>query len=152
MIRKPGSVVDSHLSSTYITVCLKRSLPGGQRAASTLPIRSCSRRGLPGTSVTCRPVGSYPTLSPLPGAETGRSSLCCTFLWLAPTGRYPASCPVEPGLSSPAFAAATIRTTPKKVYHRLAHSSSRFFRAMNFFTIYGPHLAPKTHGDFMAAI
>ena len=107
---------DSHLSSTCITACLKRSVPGGQRAASALPIRSCSRRGLPGTAVTCCPVGSYPTISPLPGTGTGRSDLCCTFLWLAPTGRYPASCPAEPGLSSPACAAATIRTTPGSQY------------------------------------
>ena len=95
-----------------ITARLKRSVPGGQRAASSLPIRSCSRRGLPGTTVARRPVSSCLAVSPLPGAETGRSVLCCTFLWLAPTGRYPASCPAEPGLSSPAFAAATIRTTP----------------------------------------
>ena len=27
---------------------------------------------------------------------------CCTSLRVAPTGRYPASCPVKPGLSSPA--------------------------------------------------
>ena len=26
---------------------------------------------------------------------------CCTSLRVAPTGRYPASCPVKPGLSSP---------------------------------------------------
>ena len=99
-----------------IAARLKRSVPGGQRAASALPIRSCSRRGLPGTAVTCCPVGSYPTISPLPGTGTGRSALCCTFLWLAPTGRYPASCPAEPGLSSPARAAATIRTTPSGQY------------------------------------
>ena len=30
----------------------------------------------------------------------GRSVFCGTFLRLAPTGRYPASCPAEPGLSS----------------------------------------------------
>ncbi len=116
VVRKPGSVVDSHFSRTRIAACLKRSVPGGRRAASYLPIRSCSRRGLPGTAVACRPVSSCLTLSPLPGAETGRSALCCTFLWLAPTGRYPASCPAEPGLSSPAFAAATIRTTPNELY------------------------------------
>ena len=27
---------------------------------------------------------------------------CCTGLGVASTGRYPASCPVKPGLSSPA--------------------------------------------------
>ena len=29
-------------------------------------------------------------------------SFCCTFLGVASTGRYPASCPVKPGLSSSA--------------------------------------------------
>ncbi len=33
--------------------------------------------------------------------RAGRSVLCGTFLRVAPTGRYPAPCPVEPGLSSP---------------------------------------------------
>jgi len=40
------------------------------------------------------------TLTRLPKG-TGRSVLCGTFLRVAPTGRYPAPCPVEPGLSSP---------------------------------------------------
>ena len=37
---------------------------------------------------------------------------CCTFLGVASTGRYPASCPVKPGLSSPVIkTAATICPT-----------------------------------------
>ena len=31
----------------------------------------------------------------------GRYTFCCTCLGVASTGRYPASCPVKPGLSSP---------------------------------------------------
>jgi hypothetical protein len=30
-----------------------------------------------------------------------RFAFCCTFRGIAPPGRYPASCPTEPGLSSP---------------------------------------------------
>jgi len=47
-------------------------------------------------------VGSYSTFSPLPGAETDPGGLlfCGTFLEVSLTGRYPASCPAEPGLSS----------------------------------------------------
>ena len=50
------------------------------------------------------PVSSYLTLSPLPAfakASGGRTSLCGTFPGVTPAGRYPAPCPVEPGLSSP---------------------------------------------------
>ena len=51
----------------------------------------------PGTAV-----GSYPTVSPLPSVEGDgrRSGFCGTFHRLAPPGRYPAPCSVEPGLSS----------------------------------------------------
>ena len=37
-----------------------------RRAASSPPIWSCSEWGLPGQPVTRLPVGSYPTISPLP--------------------------------------------------------------------------------------
>src|SRR6185436_20991164 len=50
-------------------------------------------------------VGSYPTVSPLPDAGVApgarRSVFCGTFLPVTGTGRYPAQCPVEFGLSSP---------------------------------------------------
>ncbi len=59
------------------------------------------------------PVSSYLTLSPLPPFRLrrgyggpcrqgcgGRTSLCGTIPGVAPAGRYPAPCPVEPGLSS----------------------------------------------------
>ena len=47
-------------------------------------------------------VRSYRTVSPLPGQEclAGRSALCCTFLHVAATPRYGASCPAVFGLSS----------------------------------------------------
>ena len=41
----------------------------------------------------------YQGLSDKLGA--GRFAFCGTFLLVAETGRYPASCPEEPGLSSP---------------------------------------------------
>jgi len=47
-------------------------------------------------------VVSYTTVPSLPVLHTQPSAVhfCGTILRLAPTGRYPASCPVEPGLSS----------------------------------------------------
>ena len=67
--------------------------------------------------VTVQAVVSYTAFPPSPqiirqsrihGDAKNRTSFsaavyfCCTFLGVASTGRYPASCPVKPGLSSPA--------------------------------------------------
>lgn len=66
------------------------------------PIRSCSWWGLPSRTVARPLVRSYRTVPslphPLPG--TGGLHFCGTILGVAPTGNYPAPCPVEPGLSS----------------------------------------------------
>ena len=60
--------------------------------------------------VTKRAVVPYTTLPTLPRKETFHSDIirylmavhfCCTGLGVTSTGRYPASCPVKPGLSSP---------------------------------------------------
>ena len=56
-------------------------------------------------------VRSYRTVSPLPPAEPcgpadRRSTFCCTCPILADGGRYPPSCPVEPGLSSESYDSA----------------------------------------------
>ena len=50
-------------------------------------------------SVTREAVVSYTALPPLPGIYRA-VYFCCTILRVASTGRYPASCPVKPGLSS----------------------------------------------------
>jgi hypothetical protein len=65
---------------------------------------------LPATRVTTGAVRSYRTFSPLPSsvcrslavpaAEVGRYIFCATVLQVALTGRYPAHCPAEFGLSS----------------------------------------------------
>ena len=103
-------------------ICLGRLLPA---ASSDLPEaggprqRFCSvllRMGFTyALSVTRKAVVSYTTLPPLPighaaalrQTETLQRAgwavyFCCTFLGVASTGRYPASCPMKPGLSSPA--------------------------------------------------
>ena len=53
-------------------------------------------------SVTRETVVSYTALPPLPGIYRA-VYFCCTILRVASTGRYPASCPVKPGLSSSAI-------------------------------------------------
>ena len=60
---------------------------------------------LPATNLTAGAVRSYRTFSPLPTVarevrEGGRYIFCATFLQVALTGRYPAHCPAEFGLSS----------------------------------------------------
>src|SRR6266536_910712 len=96
--RSPGG--GDHLSRTPVTRRLQRPLPEG--SASRLltppgrrpagaprprglgerpPIWSCSGRGLPGRPVTRPPVGSYPTISPLPASPPAVS-----FLWHFPSG------------------------------------------------------------------
>ena len=97
-IYKPGSVVDSHLSRTYITICLK---PPFQKMASSLslPFRCCSRWGLHWPKhVTIPAVSSYLTFSPLPFTRR--------LFSVALSLRFPSldviqhHCSVEPGLSS----------------------------------------------------
>ncbi len=88
-------------------ICLGRLLPA---ASSDLPEAGgprhcfCSvllRMGFTcALSVTRKAVVSYTALPPLPIKLA--VYFCCTFLGVASTGRYPASCPVKPGLSSPA--------------------------------------------------
>ena len=51
--------------------------------------------------VTTRAVVSYTAFPPLP-LKSMAVYFCCTILRVASTGRYPASCPMKPGLSSPA--------------------------------------------------
>jgi len=43
-----------------------------------------------------------------PYRHSRRFLFCCTGLRVAPTGRYPAPCPVEPGLSSPKRARSSV--------------------------------------------
>ena len=77
------------------------NLPGSRRAAL------CSLFGLASDGVYMCPGCYQPGGSLLHCLSTLTSqkkavSFCCTGLGVTSTGRYPASCPVKPGLSSPA--------------------------------------------------
>lgn len=85
--------------------------PTSQKPRHRLPIWSCSGWGLPSSRCHHRdwcaltaPFHPYQNTqySGMP-FHTGiwRSVFCGTFLRVAPTGRYPAPCSTEPGLSSP---------------------------------------------------
>jgi hypothetical protein len=122
--RKPSSVPPGRSSSRVAAVIpLVRALPHASKAANPWalgeqPLGRPRRdendhahlRGLApsgvchAATVTGRAVGSYPTISPLlrggACAATERSVFCCTLLEVTLTGRYPAPCSSELGLSS----------------------------------------------------
>jgi hypothetical protein len=117
---KPSSVLlirsGSHLSRAPVAWRLKRLIPEGLSGQRHLPpIRSCSGWGLPSEPVTRPLVRSYRTVAPLPQLKKPPDEavfFCGTFLRVTPTGRYPAPCPAELGLSSKAtFAFATAQFT-----------------------------------------
>ena len=104
---KPGYVADGHLSRPAVTSRLKQPT-WNWRAA----ICSCAvllRMGFTyAPSVAGRAVVSYTALPPLPrgrnrlsGTLSAAVHFCCTVPGVTSAGRYPASCPVKPGLSSP---------------------------------------------------
>ncbi len=117
-----------HLSSPSVTGRVKRPTQGTSRASQSPSIRSCSRWGLPSRLVTQPLVSSYLTISPLPALASKHSynytlhllslnnqpqavCFCGTFHRVTPPGSYPASCPVELGLSSPIIIGAVTRFT-----------------------------------------
>ena len=93
------------------------SQPGDEPGAHSPSIRPCSRWGLAAAASPQSAGRSYRPISPLPRCEilrcaqndirAGAVCFCATFrlpLRANPSrkpGRYPAPCPVEPGLSSP---------------------------------------------------
>lgn len=135
-VYKPSSVFDGHLSRRAVASALKR-FPRGVTGRHKMPLyQPCTRWGLHSGQVTKPLVSSYLTFPPLRPACCGVAvSLCCTFLEVAFTGSYPAPCPMELGLSSDAFAPATIWLTRKfysfpsrtyKMRPQFSHSTNSF--------------------------
>ncbi len=98
--------LNDHLSRTYVAISLKR--PTGKQIGQIYRFPTLARRlGLASDGVytalhvTMQTVVSYTAFSPLPSKMA--VIFCCTGLGVASTGRYPASCPMKPGLSSPAL-------------------------------------------------
>ena len=108
---KPGSVPLAGRSSFlwgHDCSCASSNQPEsiGRAGLKRFPIRSCSWRGLP-SMPRCRSI--WWALTPPFHPYRPKAAVC--FLWrsprITPPGRYPASCPVKPGLSSPSV-------TPKR--------------------------------------
>ena len=100
----PGSFGRAVLSSTVARLrVLRRDI------APLFGLAPCGV--LPAICLTADAVRSYRTFSPLPasapeGATAGGIFSVPLVLQVAPTGNYPAHCPVEFGLSSPSDANA----------------------------------------------
>ena len=110
---KPGSVVNDHLSGINVTANLKR--PTWEQIGQIYgPLFGLASDGVYICPGCYHPGGSLlHCLSTLTVCTA--VYFCCTILGVASTGRYPASCPVKPGLSSP----ATLRTDRRD---HLSHS------------------------------
>ena len=103
---KPGYVESDHLSRSYVAIKLKRPTwnAAGNCIIPQVPlgnhIWSCFGWGL--QSLLCYHSSGelLPRLSTLTAAEAAAVYFCCTFPRVASGGRYPLSCPAQPGLSS----------------------------------------------------
>ena len=92
-----------YLTIIYLDLTLlpgSSNLPGTRRATVSSLFGLASDGVYTAVSVTGNAVSSYLAFSPLP--DILAVLFCCTGLGVTSTGRYPASCPMKPGLSSPA--------------------------------------------------
>ena len=78
-------------------ICLTADAVRSYRTFSPLPLDSALRASLGASSRACLEQGPK-------GRVERRYIFCATFLQVTLTGRYPAHCPAEFGLSSPTFA------------------------------------------------
>jgi len=140
---KPSSVASVHLSGAAVARSLVRPTRGSCGVGptpSTVVRRSGRRRIAPYLALLragvlpagvsphrwcaltapfhpCRDrLGDRGACPRLP-RQTTAVCFCATFRRVAPPGRYPAPCPVELGLSSPACAGADAWPTPATLYH-----------------------------------
>lgn len=103
---KPGSVVGDHLSGMGVTTTPLADYDArtGRRLLSCLSAHHLAPKwGLPSRRLSAPLVSSYLTVASLPvpaKPAIGGLHFCGTVLVVAHTGRYPATCPAEPGLSS----------------------------------------------------
>ena len=92
--------MNDHLSRSRVTATLKQPTRERTGPAHYSLFGLASDGVYTAIPVTGYAVVSYTAIPPLPLAR--RFLFCCTILGVTSTGRYPASCPAKPGLSSPA--------------------------------------------------
>jgi hypothetical protein len=95
--------MDDHLSGTAVACRLKRPTRAVQRAASSCPYSVLLRVGFTKQTSHLASGALLPhrfILARIQQIVPGRFVFCGTFLRVAPTGRYPAPCSMQLGLSS----------------------------------------------------
>ena len=97
--------------SSFAPKAQNATYPKARRAAVSLSVSSCSEWGLHSLLRYRKSGGLLHRHSTLTD-QSRRFLFCCTILQVTPTGRYPAPCPVEPGLSSPQRGAIICATLP----------------------------------------
>ena len=148
MNRKPGSVYDRHLSRKAVSGLFRAAYP---RLADGPPTRCLAllltrlavfrpRAPQPAErsrnlsdDVAAAEVGSYPTVSPLPGEPGGLLSVALSVPSRPRPGSYPASCPAEPGLSSrrAPFAASAERRSGSSPKNHSSKSTTIFSSSLS---------------------
>jgi len=100
---KPSSVYGRHLSGFPVSGKIISDLPADNRRGTYPLLNLAPDEVYPAAGVTVGPVSSYLAISPLPSFNGGifSAALAVTVPETgAVPGRYPASSPAEPGLSS----------------------------------------------------
>ena len=124
------SAGDGHSSGTAVTDGLKQPTRKHGRAVLDASLFGLAPGGVYlASGVTVGPGELLPhpfTLTCLCLRSGRRTSLCGTFPGVTPAGRYPAPCPLEPGLSSPLKKGAAICSTSAKLYLRFKIQGSRY--------------------------
>ena len=127
---------NDHLSRTDVAVSLKR--PTWKQTGQVY----CSLFGLASDGVYICPACYQPGGSPLHCLSTltalsvsGKTAVyfCCTVLGVASTRRYLASCPVKPGLSSPAPWKTDYSACPYRSSDHLPYSDRNYVITVLFF-------------------
>ena len=93
--------MNDHLSRPAVANRLKRPTSRHDGQPYRLSFGLASSGVYRACLVTKTAVSSYLAFPPLP-VKSLAVYFCCTSLGVASTGRYPAPCPMKPGLSSPA--------------------------------------------------
>src|SRR2546421_9181742 len=102
-----------NLSTTPVARLLQRPDPRARRAASQPSYSVLLRAGFAWPAGHPAAGGLLPHHFTLTGAGR-RCHFCGTFLRVTPTGRYPAPCSEEPGLSSPPPRGSGAATRPPR--------------------------------------
>ena len=137
--------MNSHLSRTHVTVCLQPPPRNGPGKPYVFLHGVAADRVYRVPQLPERLVSSYLAFPPLPVKPA--VYLCCTFPGVASGGRYPLSCPAQPGLSSQ----TTFRSACAAVYFTRCPIIPTFCVSVKCFSCFIPfilHFSPRKTAFF----